>query len=965
MFTTTNTHAEVESHKVIVDTDLITTQVPVQGHRSIPAPEVLTTQITVQGHAVEVQEETQRTYAVVQHHEVEVMRQEVKTPVILKTPEIAVELIKEPRVVEITVPEPRFMFRHQPYIIDMDPPPPPQGSKRDIITQTGGNEPPSPGSAADDALTDAEPVGSYSEEEADRESDPLLVIRRYPTPPRRDGQESRSEDDGEEEEDEDEDDWDGMETPRRTMLEQLKRIKKPRDVQRFINRWSRRPFPDDLYELDNVIYTCWARRRWTGAAQWPCPFCQAGYQTQQALSRHLEEEHSERLPKDLLSTTLGSICGKKGFWRIRVEGEEYTSRHLYQCPVSKCPYFSSCKTGYSSHMQRQHESCHELIAKLGPLWGTIVHEARTNNDIATMGQLRKDVKGFECPKCRCYFGQTKKTLAQHCSRVHADTRFEGRTIQPRRFEAWFSLHLDDATYERLQSRLLEDEREALERREAVRAALQASRHEPVTPPQQEENEERERRRRREEELRRRREADARMAEVLNTPRSSQERTMGEEMRDSQGETDDDYPRPDVDVIGRARHWLEQARLEEQRLETLPPLWGKRLKKAAAEIENLFRTDVSAIKEETQQLLDTYPDLDEEERWTLFDGALAHINAKLRSGLKRIIHAPRTETQRRRFRNRSSRTIRSAKKLIDMIRRMYESRQMPRTQTRLTAESQLAEAIEKSLKEVEEAGQLVAITDDGMIDLESLMEADREHFEARMGYISDNLKVYEREALGRESNSYKSMLQSMYNEDPNRVLKHLVFRDNHEECALTAQQLVETYGTTMSAPARYDDRDGEFEVERCLDGEDSELVWEYITDPDNIKEVLRTRSNLSAQGPDSLPYSVWKSGGQTVIDLIAWIAKEMKAFRRFPTTWKQAKTVFIPKDGDLREPRNWRPITITSTLYRIFMCLVSRALQTLNKRRKFINEAQHGFTKLGQYPTSSSHTHCVPKDSMKT
>ena len=239
---------------------------------------------------------------------------------------------------------------------------------------------------------------------------------------------------------------------------------------------------------------------------------------------------------------------------------------------------------------------------------------------------------------------------------------------------------------------------------------------------------------------------------------------------------------------------------------------------------------------------------------------------------------------------------------------------------------------------------MAIADDGTIDLESLMDADREHFEARMGYISDNLKAYERQALGRESSSYKSMLQSMYNEDPNRVLKHFIFRDNHEECTLTAQQLVETYGTTMSAPVRYDDHDQEFEIERCLDGEDSEMVWGYIADPDNIKEVLRTRSNLSAQGPDSLPYSVWKSGGQAVIDLIAWIARKLKEFRRFPTTWKQAKTVFIPKDGDLREPRNWRPITITSTLYRIFMCLVSRALQTLNKRRKFINEAQHGFTK---------------------
>lgn len=343
------------------------------------------------------------------------------------------------------------------------------------------------------------------------------------------------------------------------------------------------------------------------------------------------------------------------------------------------------------------------------------------------------------------------------------------------------------------------------------------------------------------------------------------------------------------------------------------------------------------------MLDTHLDLDDEERWLLIDGALARINSKLRWGLKRILRVPRTQTRRVRLRNQSSKVIRSAKKLIDMIRRMYESRQMPRTQTRRTAESQLAEIIEKSLKEVEDAGQLVAIADDGTIDLESLMDADREHFEARMGYISDNLKAYERETLGRESSNYKNMLQSMYNEDPNRVLKHFVFRDNHDECTLTMQQLVETYGTTTSTAVRYDP-DGEFSITRCLEEEDSELIWNYIDDPDNIKEVLRTRSNLSAQGPDSVPYSVWKAGGNTTVELIRWITAKMREFHRFPTLWKDAKTVFIPKDGNLREPRNWRPITITSTLYRIFMCLMSRAFQMLNSNKRYINNAQHGFMK---------------------
>ena len=124
----------------------------------------------------------------------------------------------------------------------------------------------------------------------------------------------------------------------------------------------------------------------------------------------------------------------------------------------------------------------------------------------------------------------------------------------------------------------------------------------------------------------------------------------------------------------------------------------------------------------------------------------------------------------------------------------------------------------------------------------------------------------------------------------------------------------------------------------------DYVWAYICDPENIKATLRTRSNLSAQGPDALSYAIWKSGGEYAVSLLTWIINVMREFQRFPTSWKRAKTVFIPKEGDPQEPRNWRPITITPTIYRVIMCLISRAMQSLNSTKKFINDRQHGFTK---------------------
>ena len=425
-----------------------------------------------------------------------------------------------------------------------------------------------------------------------------------------------------------------------------------------------------------------------------------------------------------------------------------------------------------------------------------------------MGKLRKNIKGFECPKCRCYLGQSRRTVATHYSRVHADARFEGRNVHPRQFEAWFSLSLRDDEYGRLEGRLVDDEREFLERQEAVHDALQEARHEPVMPPEREANEERDRRRAREDALRRRRQADSLIEELLTNAR----RTLTQNLEVPRGEVETlssseetvHHPRPIPEMMGRARQWIEQCEAEEKKLETLPALWGKRLRKASLDIQNLFRPEVTAIVDEAKRWMDETTVPDPEDRWTIFEGALAEINMKLRSGVRRITRAPRAENRPVRIRRNISTVVMSAKKLIDMTRRLYESKQMSRTQSRQTAESQLTEQITHAMEQIEGIEQMVTVLGTGEIDIRGLIEDDREHFEARMRYLEDSLKCYEREARGQESNGYRSIIQSMCNEDPNRVLKHHVFKDNYDECPLTVDQLVSTYGETAARPERYEE-----------------------------------------------------------------------------------------------------------------------------------------------------------------
>ena len=65
-------------------------------------------------------------------------------------------------------------------------------------------------------------------------------------------------------------------------------------------------------------------------------------------------------------------------------------------------------------------------------------------------------------------------------------------------------------------------------------------------------------------------------------------------------------------------------------------------------------------------------------------------------------------------------------------------------------------------------------------------------------------------------------------------------------------------------------------------------------------------------------------------------------QKFPSLFKSAKTVMLYKKGDPNETRSWRPITITSTLYRKLMTHISRSLQLFNESKPFISPEQKGF-----------------------
>jgi hypothetical protein len=126
---------------------------------------------------------------------------------------------------------------------------------------------------------------------------------------------------------------------------------------------------------------------------------------------------------------------------------------------------------------------------------------------------------------------------------------------------------------------------------------------------------------------------------------------------------------------------------------------------------------------------------------------------------------------------------------------------------------------------------------------------------------------------------------------------------------------------------------------------SRAYKKFMTDPVNIARCLKTKNSLSALGLDGIGYLFLKLGCAPMIELIAKVFKKCVKFGNVPETWKKSKTVFLYKKGDMTQPWNWRPITITSFLYRLYMAMNATFIQLKMHKQDNIwifSNSQKGF-----------------------
>ena len=104
-----------------------------------------------------------------------------------------------------------------------------------------------------------------------------------------------------------------------------------------------------------------------------------------------------------------------------------------------------------------------------------------------------------------------------------------------------------------------------------------------------------------------------------------------------------------------------------------------------------------------------------------------------------------------------------------------------------------------------------------------------------------------------------------------------------------------------------------------------------------------KSHNTAVSPDEIHYEFLKQLPSCSLDFLLQAYNEVWVSGKFPTTWKQATIIPIPKPGkDNTDPSNYRPIALTSCLCKTLECMINTRLIWFLESNGLITNFQCGF-----------------------
>ena len=157
-------------------------------------------------------------------------------------------------------------------------------------------------------------------------------------------------------------------------------------------------------------------------------------------------------------------------------------------------------------------------------------------------------------------------------------------------------------------------------------------------------------------------------------------------------------------------------------------------------------------------------------------------------------------------------------------------------------------------------------------------------------------------------------------------------------------LLEQYNSVFSLPCaeKTIKNPQDYFVSDKINSCENETLSDILLNKDVISEAINEMSTNSAAGPDGMPASLFKEcRDELCIPLQIFFAKSLTE-GIIPSRLKTAAIVPVYKGGGPSSPSNYRPISLTPILMKIFERVVRKQVITFMTKRDKFNPSQHGF-----------------------
>ena len=165
--------------------------------------------------------------------------------------------------------------------------------------------------------------------------------------------------------------------------------------------------------------------------------------------------------------------------------------------------------------------------------------------------------------------------------------------------------------------------------------------------------------------------------------------------------------------------------------------------------------------------------------------------------------------------------------------------------------------------------------------------------------------------------------------------NLLTSDKLEMCTILLKQF-NNVGTTPLVHKQVTDPESFFSVESITSQDDEVFLTNIIITESIIIHSIKELSSNSAAGPDGIPAS-----------LLLNCASELILFKSLDSgvidpSLKKAAIVPVFKSGDRTVLSNYRPISLTSVIFKVFERVIRKQIVTFLISNEHLNSTQHGF-----------------------